>query len=115
MWPFIITLLVTALSLLILSRLNIGLEIRDTGTALVAALVLGLLNAVLRPVLGFIFFPLTILTLGLFAVVLNASILYLASALVPGFRLRGALTALIGAVLLGILNWLIFLVIPGAG
>lgn len=115
MWPFIITLLVTALSLLIVSRLNIGLEIRDTGTALVAALVLGLLNAVLRPVLGFIFFPLTILTLGLFAVVLNASILYLASALVPGFRLRGALTALIGAVLLGILNWLIFLVIPGAG
>lgn len=115
MWSFVVTLLVTSLSLLIVARLNVGLEIRDTGTALVAALVLGLLNALLRPVLGFIFFPLTILTLGLFAIVLNAIILYLASALVPGFRLRGALSALIGAVLLGILNWLIFLIIPGAG
>lgn len=115
MWAFIVTLLVTALSLLILSRLNIGLEIRNTGTALVAALVLGVLNALLRPVLGFIFFPLTVLTLGLFAVVLNAVILYLASALVNGFTLRGPLTALIGAVLLAILNWLIFLLIPGVG
>lgn len=110
---FFVTLLVTALSLLILSRLNIGLEIKDTATALVAALVLGLLNAFLRPVLGFFFFPLTLLTLGLFALVLNALVFYLASVVVDGFRVRGPLTALIGSVLLSVLNWLIFLLIPG--
>ena len=110
---FIVTLLVTALSLLILSRLNLGLEIRDTGTALVAALVLGLLNATLRPVLGFLTFPITLLTFGLFAIVLNALILYITAALIEGFRLRGFLNAIVISILLGILNWLIFLVIPG--
>ena len=110
---FIVTLLVTALSLLILSRLNLGLEIRDTGTALVAALVLGLLNATLRPVLGFLTFPITLLTFGLFAIVLNALILYITAALIEGFRLRGFLNAIVISILLGILNWLIFRVIPG--
>lgn len=113
MVAFLVTLLVTALSLLILSRLNIGLEIKDTGTALVAALVLGLLNAFLRPILGFFFFPLTLLTFGLFALVLNAVVFYLASVLVDGFRIRSPLTALIGPILLGFLNWLILLLIPG--
>lgn len=110
---FLITLLVTALSLLILSRLNLGLEIENTGTALIAALVLGLLNATLRPILGFLAFPITLLTLGLFAIVLNALILYITAALVEGFRLRSFLSAIVIAILLGILNWLIFLIIPG--
>ena len=110
---FLVTLLVTALSLLILSRLNIGLEVDDIGTAIIAALVLGLLNATLRPVLGFLAFPLTFLTLGLFAIVLNAIVLYITAALVEGFHIKNFLTAILAAVLLGILNWLIFLVIPG--
>jgi putative membrane protein len=110
---FLITMLVTALSLLILSRMNLGLEIKDTGTAIVAALVLGLLNATLRPVLGFLAFPITLLTLGLFAIVLNALVLYIAAALVEGFRLRGFLSAVVISILLGLLNWLIFLIIPG--
>jgi putative membrane protein len=113
MTEFIVTILVTTVSLLIMARLPLGIRIKDTGTALVAALVLGLLNALLRPVLGFVFFPVTLLTLGLFAIVLNALMLWLAGKLVTGFRIDGALSAILGAIVLSILNALIFMVIPG--
>lgn len=110
---FLVTWLVTAVSLLIISRLSIGVTVEDTSSAFIAALVLGLLNATLRPVLGFIAFPLIFLTFGLFAIVLNAIVLYVTAALVSGFKIRGCLSALIAAVILGVLNWLIFLFIPG--
>ncbi len=101
--------LVTTVSLLIIAQLPLGIEIKNFRTALITALVLGLLNAIVRPVLGFFFFPLTILTLGLFTFVLNAIIFWLASALVDGFRLRGGfISALIGPIILGILNAIIF-------
>lgn len=112
MTGFLVTLLVTALSLLILSRLRLGLEVEDVATALVAALILGLLNATLRPLLGFVFFPLTLLTFGLFAIVLNGLILYATAAIVAGFRVSNFLIAIIAAVLLGILNGLIFWALP---
>jgi putative membrane protein len=74
-----------------------------------SAVVFGLLNAFLRPILGLLAFPITFLTFGLFAVVLNAIIFGLAAYLVTGFRLRwGIWSALIGAVALGIINSLIY-------
>ncbi len=109
---FIVTWLVTAVSLLILSKLPLGIEIDDFGTALVSALVLGLLNAFVRPVLAFLAFPITVLTLGLFTFILNAIIFWLAAALVDGFRLRGGwLAALIGPIALGLLNGLLLALI----
>lgn len=112
MWHFLVVWLVTAVGLLIMSKLPLGIEIKDFGTALVSALVLGLLNALLRPVLGFLFFPVTFLTLGLFALVLNAFVFWLASKLVSGFHLRGgAFSALIGPIVLSFLTWVIFLVV----
>jgi putative membrane protein len=112
MLGFVVALLVTALSLLIIARLSIGVEITSTSTAVIAALVLGLLNAVLRPVLGLIFFPLTVLTLGLFALVLNALVLWLTAAVVDGFRVRGFLSALLASLLLSLLNAVIFFILP---
>lgn len=101
--------LVTSVSLLIISKLPLGIEIDDFGTALVAALVLGILNALVRPVLAFFTFPLTLLTFGLFTFVLNAIVFTLAAALVDGFHLRGGcLSALIGPILLSLLNSLLF-------
>lgn len=111
MWHFILTWLVTTASLLILSRLRIGLDLKDTGTALVAALVLGLLNAFVRPVLAFFAFPVTLLTFGLFSFVINAFILWIVSALVKGFELKGCLSSLVVAVLLAILNAVLFLIL----
>lgn len=101
--------LVTAVSLLIISELPLGIEIDEFSTALVAALVLGLLNAFVRPILAFFTFPLTIITFGLFIFVLDALVFALTASLVAGFRLRGGcLSALIGPVLLSVLNSLIF-------
>ena len=113
MWDIIAVWIVTAVSLLIIARLPLGINVRDTGTALIAALVLGLLNALLGPILRFLAFPITLVTLGLFAIIINAFLLWLTSKLVDGFKLDGALSAILGAIVLGILNTLIFWVLPG--
>lgn len=108
--------LVTAVSLLIISRIELfGIEIENFGTALIVAVVLGLLNAVLRPVLNFFSFPLLLLTFGLFSVVVNAAVFGVAAAVVNGFELRrGCLSALIGPILLGLLNSIILAILPGS-
>ena len=104
---FLTTWLITALSLFIISRLRIGIEIRDVATTLVAALVLGLLNAIVRPVLGFLSLPITIITLGLFALVLNALMIMLMAAIVKGVKVNGFIGALFASVVLSILTWVI--------
>lgn len=98
--------LVTSISLLILSQIEFfGIEVKDFGTALVVAVVLGILNALLKPILSFISFPLIILTFGLFSVVVNAAVFWVAAGLVSGFKLKGGcLSALIGPVVLGLIN-----------
>lgn len=101
--------LVTAVSLLIISRLPVGVEIDGFPKAFLAAVAFGILNAIVRPVLFWLTVPLTILTLGLFLLVLNAIIFALAAALVSGFRLRyGFWSALLGAFLLSLTNSVIF-------
>ncbi|NEO11728.1 MAG: phage holin family protein [Moorea sp. SIO4G2] len=105
----LIACLVTAISLLIISKLPTGVEIDSFEKALVSAVVFGILNALLKPILDVLALPLTILTLGVFAVVVNAIIFGLAAALVTGFRLRwGFWSALIGAIALGFVNSLIY-------
>lgn len=101
--------LVTSVSLFIISKLPTGVEIDTFQKAVISAAVFGILNALLRPILGVLAFPITFLTFGLFAIVLNAIIFGLAAYLVTGFRLRwGIWSALIGAVALGIINSLLF-------
>jgi putative membrane protein len=102
------TWLVTAISLLIITKLPLGIRIDSFSTALGAAAVLGILNAVVTPVLQFFAFPLTILTLGFFYFVINAIVFALASEFVNGFYIKGWLNALIGPIVLGFINSLIF-------
>ena len=105
----IITWFVTSLSLFIISKLPTGVEIDSFQKAMISALVFGLLNAFLKPILSFFAFPITFLTFGLFAVIINAAIFGLAAALVDGFTLKwGFWSALIGAMLLGFINSLFF-------
>ncbi len=109
MTGLLVSWLVTTLSFLIISRLPIGVEIDSFGKAAISAVVFGILNAILRPILGFFTFPLIFLTFGLFLFVLNAIIFGLAAAIVPGFRLRyGIWSALIGAIALSVINSLLF-------
>lgn len=105
----LITWLVTTVSFLIISKLPIGVEIDSFRKAAISAVVFGILNAILRPVLGFLTFPIIILTFGLFLFILNALVFGLAAAIVPGFRLRyGFWSALIGAISLSIVNSILF-------
>jgi putative membrane protein len=104
---FVIHLLVTSLLILLVAKLVTGFEVDSWGSALLAALILGLVNAVIRPVVVFLSLPLTILTLGLFIFVINALMVWLASAIGPGFRIKGFGPAFLGALLLTLFNWLI--------
>ncbi len=109
MGHFLATWIVTTISLLIISNLPLGIEIKNVRTALIGALILGLLNALLLPILQFLAFPITILTLGLFSLIVTALVFALAARLVDGFHLRnGFLSALIGSIVVGILNSIIF-------
>lgn len=109
MLGILITWLVTTISFLIIARLPLGVEIDTFGKAAISAAVFGVLNALLRPILGFFTFPLILLTLGLFLFVLNAIIFGLAAALVTGFRLRwGIWSALLGSIALSLINSILF-------
>lgn len=103
----LVHLIVSALLLLLVSQFVSGIHFRSLGTALLAALVLGIVNFLVRPILVLITLPVTILTLGLFLIVVNALMLMLTSALVPGFMVAGFTSALVAAVLLGLLNLLV--------
>ena len=101
---FLVNWLVSAFALWLVARIIPGIEIRGFNSAVVAAAVIAIVNAIAGPVLRFITFPLTILTLGLFLLVVNAILLKLAAALSPGFRIVGFLPALLGSLVLTILT-----------
>ncbi|MDJ0843978.1 phage holin family protein [Crocosphaera sp.] len=111
----LISWLITAISLLIIAQLPIGVEVDDFGKALVSAIVFGILNALVKPILLFFSIPLTILTLGFFLLVVNAIIFGLAAALVSGFRLRyGFWSALFGSICLSFINGILSQVVASA-
>ena len=96
--------ILSAIALLIVSRLVPGFVVTGLVPALIAAVVIGLLNATVGLLLKIITFPLTILTLGLFLLVINGLMIMVASGIVPGFRVYGIVPAFWGAVVLAILG-----------
>ena len=104
MIPVLVRWLLMSLSLLIVSYVVPGFYVTGIGAALIGAIVFGLLNATLGLVLKILTFPFTILTLGLFWFVINAIILEITSRIVPGFFIRSFFSALIGAILLTLVN-----------
>ena len=88
-----------AAALLLVAHLYSGVVVRSFGSALVAALVLGLLNALVRPLLVLLTLPVTVLTLGLFLFVINAAMFYAAASLLDGLHVAGFGAALIGSLL----------------
>jgi putative membrane protein len=99
--------LLYAAALLLVSRLVPGFHVSGPGPALLASLVIGLLNATVGFLLKLVTFPLTILTLGIFLLVINSLMILLASGLVRGFTVRGFLPAFLGAVVLALLGMVI--------
>lgn len=91
--------LLLAAALMLVSQWDAGIEVKNFGAAMLAALVLGLLNAVVRPLLIILTLPVTLLTLGLFLFVINAVTFQLASGLLSGFHVESFWDALVGSIL----------------
>ncbi len=97
---------VNALALMVISQLIKGIEVDTWLAAFVAAAVLGIINAVLRPILLILTLPLTIITFGLFALVINGFMLYLAGSIVKGFHVYGFWASVFGALFLTVISGL---------
>lgn len=114
MIEFLAHLLITSALLLLVSDFVRGVQVDGWGSAFLGAIVLGLVNAFVRPVMVILTLPLTLLSFGLFLLVINALVLWLVAALVPGIRIQGFGPALVGSLLLTVLNMLVaFVVGPG--
>lgn len=112
---FLIRLCLNAVALLIVSTVIPGIEVRGVLPALSAAFFLGLVNAVVRPIILILTLPLTIVTLGLFIPLINAFLLKLVSLMIQGFEVHGFWSAVFGALLLSIVSGLLSLFINDQG
>lgn len=94
----------TAIGLAIISHLGFGISASSAQAVIVASMVLGLVNVLVRPVIRLVALPITLLTLGLFGWVINGLMLWLVSAVVPGFTVQGLGPAVLGAVILAVVS-----------
>jgi len=115
MMGFFFRLLITALGLWAATKIVPGVQINGWGNLLVAALLLGIVNAVIRPVILILTLPLTVLTLGLFILVVNGISLSVVAWLMPGFTLSGLGSAILGSVIVGLTSWLASTFVGGSG
>lgn len=106
---FLVRLIISALSLWVASVIVPGMSLSGFWTYVLAAFLLGLVNAIVRPVAIFLTLPITLISLGLFLLVVNAAMLALVAALLPGFELSGFWAALLGSLLVSlvgtVLSW----------
>jgi len=111
---FLLVWILNAVALLIVAYLFPGVQVLDWKVAAVAALVLGLVNMLVKPVLVLLTLPITIVTLGLFLLVINALLFWAVASVVPGFHVTGFWAALLGAVLYSLVTWALSAILPDA-
>jgi putative membrane protein len=104
---FLARLVLNGLAIIIVAWLLPGIHISSALSALLAGVILGFVNAIVRPVLFFLTLPLTLLTLGLFIFILNAICFGLTALLVPGFSIDGFFSAMFGALLVSVVSWIL--------
>lgn len=104
---FVVHLAIVAVALWVAAAVVPGVAVTSMPALLIAAFVLGLVNALVRPVLTVLTLPITVLTLGLFYLVVNGAAFALAAALVPGFDLAGFGSAVLGALLVSLVSWIL--------
>ena len=107
MLSLILVWILNAVALLVVAYLLPGIAVASFGSALLAALVLGLLNMLVKPVLVLLTLPIPIVTLGLFLIILNALLFWFAGSILKGFQVNGFWWAVIGAVLYSIISGLL--------
>ena len=104
---FLVRLMANVLAILAAAYFLPGIQVSGGVALVVAGLVLAFVNTVVRPVLMFLTFQITLVTLGLFILVLNGFCLWLTASLVPGFEVHGFWTAVIGALIISLISWLV--------
>jgi len=104
---FVLRALINAVAIYVAASVVPGIQVNGVVPALVAGVVLGLINAVVRPIMLVLTLPVTLVTLGLFLFVLNGLCLWLASRLVSGFEVHGFWSAVLGALLVSLVSWLL--------
>jgi putative membrane protein len=104
--------ILNAIALLAVAYLYPGVQVQDWKAAAIAALVLGLVNTLIKPILIVLTLPVTVITLGLFLLVLNALLFWGVASLVPGFHVAGFWAALLGALLYSVIGWLLSKLLP---
>jgi putative membrane protein len=112
---FVIRVVVYTLALLLAAHVVPGISLAGLTSAVVAGVLLGIINAVVRPILVVLTFPITLLTLGLFLLVLNAFCLWLVSVFVHGFQVAGFWPAFWGALLVSVVSWILTALISDSG
>ncbi len=105
--PFLLHWGITALSLWVASHIFKGIRFTDTGSLIVSALLLGFANAIVKPLLIVLTLPLTLLTFGLFLLVINALMIMLVSSLVRGFTVSGFWTAFFASIFIAVLSFVL--------
>lgn len=104
----LIAILVNTVAVLVTSHILPGIHIDNFWSALAVAIVLGVINAVLRPIIFILTLPINILTLGLFSFVIMGGLVYLTSAIVPGFTVNNFWWAMLFALIVAVINWFLF-------
>ena len=112
MLRFIVQAIVTALGLWLSAKVVPGVDFTSTGSLVAAAVVLGLVNAVVRPIMVILTLPLTIVTLGLFLLVVNAAMIGLTAWFLGGFAVNGLWAGIGAAIVTGVVSWLAGAFIP---
>ena len=107
MWKLLLHWAISAISLIVVAYLIPGISVDGIGPALIAPLVIGLVNATVGFILKIVTFPITILSLGIFLLVINALMLMFAAYLVPGFAVAGFLSAFFGAIVMSIVSMIL--------
>ena len=106
MGRFLLQAVVTALGLWLAAELVPGVAFSDTATLIIAAVLLGLINAIVRPILVVITFPLTVITFGLFLLVVNAATIGLTAVFLDGFQVDGLWPGVGAAIVTGVVSWI---------
>lgn len=104
---FLVHWLVIALALWVTAAILPGVTFTSTTALAIGAVILGLINALVRPILTILTLPITIVTLGLFYLVVNGFAFFLASKIVPGFEVAGFWWAVLGAFVVGVISWFV--------
>jgi len=103
--------ILSAIALVIVANYVPGFHVNSFATALIVAVILGIINTLIKPIILILTLPINILTLGLFTFVINALLLLLVARFVPGFTIEGFVPALIGAIVLWLINIVIHMVV----